>query len=194
MYDQLNISIKNGGKMEELIELAKKGNEDAFTQIIMMIEKDLYKIARMRFFSEDDICEVVQETIIEAFKNLKKVRKNEYFKTWVIKILINKCNKLYKSKCKRQNFIEWNDTNITNIYSKNTDEEVIDKLDFEILINDLSYNEKIALILYYMENLTTKQISKILREPESTIRNRISRAKIKLKKKLLNRGEKVWKN
>lgn len=169
--------------MENLIEEAQKGNEGAFTKIIIDLEKDLYKIARARFNSEDDICEVVQETIIAAFNNIKKLKKPEYFKTWIIKILINNCNKMYKKKRKKDLF-EYNEDILENTYSKNEYEIVIDKLDFEGLIKNLKCNERITLILYYMENLTTKEIGKLLKEPESTIRNRISRAKLKLKKEL----------
>ena len=100
---------KKEEKIEELIEKAKKGNKDAFTELITNIEKDLYKIARMRFSSEDDICDVVQETIYLAFTNIKKVRNNSYFKTWIIKILINNCNKLYKEKTKNNNIIEYDE-------------------------------------------------------------------------------------
>ena len=62
------------------------------------------------------------------------------------------------------------------------DDTNINDLDFLLLIKSLNYDERISLILYYQENLTTKQISNILKVPESTIRNRISRAKVKLKK------------
>lgn len=169
--------------MEELIEKAKKGNKDAFTELIINIEKDLYKIARMRFSSEDDICDVVQETIYLAFTNIKKVRNNSYFKTWIIKILINNCNKLYKEKTKNNNIIEYDEL-ATKISSNNDYELINNNLDFNILIKNLGYLDRIIFILYYMEDLTTKQIGKILKKPESTIRNRISRAKIKLKKEL----------
>ncbi len=173
--------------MEKLIEEAQKGNEEAFTKIIIDLEKDLYKMARARFNSEDDICEVVQETIIAAFNNMKKLKKPEYFKTWIIKILINNCNKMYKKKRKKDLF-EYDEKILEDTYSKNEYEIVIDKLDFEGLIKNLKYNERITLILYYMENLTTKEIGKLLKEPESTIRNRISRAKLKLKKELEKRS------
>ena len=63
----------------------------------------------------------------------------------------------------------------------NDEDKLISDLDFFILIKNLSYDERITLTLYYLENLTTKQISEILKEPESTIRNRISRARIKIK-------------
>ena len=62
------------------------------------------------------------------------------------------------------------------------EEQKISELDFFILIENLNYKERMSLTLYYLENFTTKEISKILKEPESTIRNRISRSIQKLKK------------
>lgn len=50
------------------------------------------------------------------------------------------------------------------------------------MIKKLNYNERITLTLYYVEKFTTKEISKILKEPESTIKNRILRAKNKLRR------------
>lgn len=175
--------------MEELIKEAKKGNQDAFTKIIIDIEQDLYKIARTRFHSEDDICEVIQETIIASFYNIRKLKNIEYFKTWIIKILINNCNKLYKKQVKNGSILEYNDSNLISHYEKNEYDIVNSELDFDELIKDFNYKERVTLILYYVENLKTKQIGKILKEPDSTIRNRLARSKKKLKNKLEKRGD-----
>lgn len=164
--------------MEELIEKAKKGDEEAFTELIISLETDLYRIAKMRLSCEDDINEAVQETIIQAFKSIKKVRYPEYFKTWIIRVLINNCNRVYKTLNRSEEIEKIKEEK--NAYQLD-EEQSISKLDFNILIKTLNYKERISLTLYYSENLTTKEISKILKEPESTIRNRISRAKIKLK-------------
>ena len=61
--------------MEELIKQAQKGDKEAFTQLIYEIRQDLYKIARCRLSCEDDIEDAVQETMIETFKNIKKLKK-----------------------------------------------------------------------------------------------------------------------
>lgn len=45
--------------MEELVEESKKGNEEAFTKLMISLENDLYKIARMRLRCKDDINEAV---------------------------------------------------------------------------------------------------------------------------------------
>ncbi len=76
--------------MEELIKQAQKGDKEAFTQLIYEIKQDLYKIARCRLTCEDDIEDAVQETMIETFRNIKKLNKRESYKKWIIKIFFCK--------------------------------------------------------------------------------------------------------
>lgn len=84
--------------MEELVEKAQKGDKEAFTILMLSLEKELYKIARTRLVNEDDIFDAIQETTIQAFKSIKKLKHTQYFKTWVIRTLINKSNDIYKEK------------------------------------------------------------------------------------------------
>lgn len=165
-------------KLMELAIHAQKGDMEAFSNLIMSFEQDLYRIASIRLKSADDIDDAIQMTIEQSLKNIKRLRKPQFVKTWLIKILINNCNAIYKRKKKS---IEYN-YNI-RLKAKDYNDEVNAKMDFYILIKNLNEKEKLAITLYYSENLTTKEISKILKEPESTIRNRISRAVNKLKDK-----------
>ena len=78
--------------MEEisgLVNLAKKNNKEAFSKLIEIIKKDLYLIAKTKLNNEDDIADVIQDTIISCYKNIKSLRDNKSFKAWAIKILIN---------------------------------------------------------------------------------------------------------
>ncbi len=165
--------------MEQLIENAKNGDEDAFTELIISMEATLYKIARTRLSCEADINEVVQETIIQTFRSLKKLKKIESFKSWIIKVLINNCNKIY-AKNKKTNEIQYNEQ-ILNEASYSI-EDANNKMDFFFIIKHLSYDERITLTLYYSEKFTSKEISKLLGTSESSIKNRLSRARNKLKK------------
>lgn len=165
-------------ELSELATEAQKGNMEAFSNLIMNLEQDLYRIASIRLKSADDIDDAIQMTIEKALKNIKRLKEPQYIKTWIIRILINNCNDICKRKKKN---IEYNENIELNV--KNYNEEVDAKLDFYILIKSLNEKEKIVMTLYYSENLTTKEISKILKEPESTIRNRISRAVSKLRNK-----------
>lgn len=167
--------------LEELVKSSQAGNNLAFTTLITNIQDELFKIAKLRLKYEDDIEDAVQETIIGAYKHLKKLKHPEYFKTWIIRILINNCNKVYKKTKKEINYTYYNELVSNTTYSTSNDEQ-IQNLDFYMLIEKLSYKEKITLSLYYFSEFTTKEISKILNESEGTIRSRISRSKLKVKK------------
>ena len=172
--------------MEELIKQAKCGNEKAFIELIDSIKTDLYKIARTRLMVNDDIEDAVQETMIEAFNSLKMLRSNNLFKKWIIKILINKCNKIYK---KRKNNISYEELDAEKFVGNSFTEHVISDLEFDDMLKNLNYDEKIAVVLYYLEDYTTKDISKILKTSENTIKSRLRRAKVKMKENYEREGE-----
>lgn len=169
--------------MEELVKKAQKGNKEAFTELIYEIRHDLYKIARCRLSCEDDIEDAVQETMIEAFKNIKKLKKEESYKKWIIKILVNKCNRIY-SKSKNKN-ISFENLELDNTYSHSENYEELDNIDFYMILKDLNYDERMVLTLFYLEDYSIKEISKTLKTNENTIKTRLKRGKEKIKNKFL---------
>ncbi len=161
--------------MEEEVILAQKGNKQAFSDLIDYVKMDLYKIARSRLHNEEDILDVIQETIICAYKFIRKIDKPENFKKWIIKILINKCNDTYKKK--KINKISLDD--VEEIYSVNMVE--FENLEIDDILKNLNDDEKLIITLYYLEDYTSKEISKLLKVNENTIKTKISRAKNKIK-------------
>ena len=140
--------------MDELILMAQAGDEEAFANMILYIKDDLYKIAKTRIANETDIEDAIQETMIETYKSIKKLNDPNKFKKWVIKILINKCNRI----------------------------DVENKLNFYDIIKILNYEERLIIILYYMEDYSVKEIKSILKMNENTINTHLYRARQKLKK------------
>ena len=84
--------------MEELVERAKNKDKDAFSELIMNVKKELYLVAKLKLKNEDDISDAIQETLLKSYKNIRKLKNNNMFKTWIIKILINECKIIYKRK------------------------------------------------------------------------------------------------
>lgn len=163
--------------MEELVAKAKKKDEKAFDELIFMVKKELYLIAKTKLKNEEDIADVMQETIYYCYKNLKKLRNNKLFKTWTIRILINECNKVYSNNSKKSVSIE--EKEIENYIG--LEDNLFSNIGFDILIKDLKEDEKIIMTLYYYSQYSTKEISKILKIKEGTIRSKLSRAKNKLR-------------
>lgn len=173
--------------MEELIDKAKKGDKDAFLNIILSLENDLYRIAEIRLGNKDDIFDAVQETIITAFKSINKLKHNEYFKTWIIRILVNKSNTLYRQKYKK-NIISFDELKSDSQAVSHDIEKVDEIIDFNFICKNLKYEDKMIIILYYMEKFTDKEIGKILNLKENTVTTRRTRAKQKIKKWLEKGG------
>lgn len=72
--------MERGKKLEELILMAQAGDEEAFTNMILYIKDDLYKIAKTRIANETDIEDAIQETMIETYKSIKKLNDPNKFK------------------------------------------------------------------------------------------------------------------
>lgn len=165
--------------MEELIEKVKKGDVDAFTQLIMSLDNELYKIAKTRITNEADIEDAIQETLIEVYKSIKKLREAQKFKKWIITILINKCNKIYRKKHKKD--ISIDEYNLDKILINYNYSDIENDLNFYSLLKQLNYEERIVIILYYMEQYSVKDIKDILHMNENTIRTHLYRARQKIK-------------
>ena len=163
--------------MEELVEKAKKNDEEAFNKLIILVQEEMYLIAKSKLKNEDDVADAIQEAILLCYKNVRKLRDNKFFKTWLIKILINECNKIYKKR--KKNHVSYEEENIEN-YLK-VEETNFQNIGFDILIRNLRDDEKLILSLYYYSEYSTKEISKILKIKESTIKSKIFRAREKLK-------------
>lgn len=174
--------------MEELVKKAKIGDKDAFSTLILLLEKDLYKIAKMRLKEDDDVYDAVQETILVAFKSIKRLKKVQYFKTWIIRILINQSNYIYRQKNKNK-IISFEETE-KNIANETSYTENIDTiLDFNFICKNLKYEDRTIILLYYMERFTDKEIGQILNLKEKTVTTKRNRAKQKVRD-ILNWEEK----
>lgn len=168
--------------MEDLIICAKDGDKKAFTDLILLIQHDLYRIAKTRLNDDHDINDAIQETMINAYKHLKNLKDNATFKSWIIKILINECNKIYKKKSKNQKLFE-KITIEENINTKvSSIENINSKMDFELMISQLNYEEKLIVTLFYNNKYSCNEISNILNMNVNTVKSKLSRAKEKVKK------------
>lgn len=171
-------------EMEELIIKARRGDTDAYTQIILNIRNDLYKIAKTRIINEDDIDDAIQETMIQSYKSIKKLRDPLKFRSWIITILINNCNKIYRKRQKLKEIDQEYDLEVYHQDNRNNGNDLMkleNLLDFYTLLGELRYEERIIIVLHYQERFTIKEISHILKTKEDTIKTRLARAKKKIK-------------
>lgn len=165
--------------MELMIKRAQKGDKEAFIKIINEYIQDMYKVAKTRLNSDDDIGDAIQETILSAYKNICVLKEASYFKTWLIRILINKCNDII-ARNKKIVYVDdyYDDSNSINLSAY---KNVEDNLVFTETLKTLNEAYRIVVILYYVNEFNIREISEILNEKEGTIKSRLSRARQQLR-------------
>lgn len=165
--------------MDLLIKRAQKGDEEAFIEIMNLYLPQMYKVAKARLKNEADIGDAIQETILSCFKSIKRLKNTCFFKTWLIKILINKCNDILGDN--KIIYVDDFQGAIDSNMEFRADDIIEDKLDFENALSVLNQEYKLVIVLYYVNGFNTREISEILNEKEGTIKSRLSRARQQLK-------------
>ena len=64
--------------MEELVKQAKMGNDEAFTQLIIQMQCEMFRIAQTRLKNIDDANDAIQQTNLYAYKNLRQLKEDKY--------------------------------------------------------------------------------------------------------------------
>ena len=167
--------------MEELIKRALDGDQSSYIQLVQSIEVELYRIASARLDNEDDINDALQETMIHSYNNLHTLKNYKYFKTWIVKILINECNLIYRKRKSQLGLFNKISDSIKDSSFENEFNTVDSNIDFDLLIKNLKYDERIVMTLYYKGKYSPTEIAHVLNISVNTVKSRITRAREKLK-------------
>ncbi|MEG2812288.1 MAG: sigma-70 family RNA polymerase sigma factor [Clostridium sp.] len=139
-----------------------------FEEFVVENQIYLYKMAFTYLKSEEDALDIVQESILKAYKSLRKIENKNYLKTYVTRIVIN-TSLTYMKKEKR-----------TLTYSPEILGDMVDKMDrvedIEVNINVLDDELRGIIVLKYYYGYTIREVSEILLIKESDVKNRIHKA------------------
>ena len=73
------------------VKKAQRHDKDAFTELMQLYLKDMYRTAIAILMNEEDAADALQDTILTCWEKLYTLKKPEFFKTWMTRILINHC-------------------------------------------------------------------------------------------------------
>lgn len=155
-----------------LVKRAQKGDAEAFVELMEAHKMALYKVAKSYLKSEEDIADVMQDTILSAYEHIGELKKSAYFKTWITRILMNHCNDLLK---RQKHFVKmgWEEDRESCAPSDNRE--------FYELLSELSEDVRPIFLLHYGEGFSTKEVAQILDMNENTVKSKLMRGRKKLK-------------
>ncbi|WP_242212501.1 RNA polymerase sigma factor [Bacillus cereus group sp. BfR-BA-01383] len=163
-------------KEETDVSLAKKGDHEAFMALIHTEKVKMYRIAKAMLHDETNIDDAIQTTILKAYENIKKLKKEEFFQTWLIRILINECNNIIRSY-KKIIVIEDHDNSMVAF-------DRYEDIDLCNAIQSLTEELRAVTVLYYYEDMNQESIATLLEIPKGTVKSRLSRAREQLEERL----------
>ena len=86
--------------MKSLVKRAQRGDDQAFVELIEENKQAMYKIAVGILKNDFDAADAIQESILTCYEKLRELKKAQYFKTWLLRILINNCNQMLREQKK----------------------------------------------------------------------------------------------
>lgn len=158
--------------MKELIRRAKERDADAFEELMRSQMQNMYKAARAILSNDEDVADAVSETILTCWEKLGQLKYDCYFRTWMTRILVNKCNDIHR---KRGQLLLTDET-----LDVPAPDPGFENLEWREALDGIDEKYRLVIMLYYVEGFKTGEIAQILDIPESTVRTRLARGREKL--------------
>ena len=130
--------------------------------------------------------DAVQDTYIKAMKSYKSFKHKSSEKTWLMRIAINCCKNVMRSR-----WFNIRQNNLDNHIEKISDDPIenfVEKNSVSAAIMALNADDRQIIVLYYYQELSVKEIAMIIGKSENTTIQRLSRARGKMKKLLVEVG------
>lgn len=167
--------------MYDLTERAKARDKQAFSSLIQAQTQSMYKIAIAILKNDEDAADAIQDTILACWEGISELRKPEYFKTWLTRILINNCNRIGKQHRRTQRY---DSVPEATIY-----ESAFDNLEWMDIVGRLDPIYAEVLLLYYGDRFKIREIADILNIGESSVKKRLVTARKKIESFYTRRKE-----
>ena len=168
--------------MKSLVKRAQRGDDQAFVELIEENKQTMYKVAVGILRNDSDAADAIQESILTCYERMTELKKPQYFKTWLLRILINNCNQMLREQKKVVGIEDY--YGAEDAKGKNGEEKIAappeaetTNEDFLELLDQMEQQYRVVLILYYVEEMSIREISQILQMNENTVKTRLSRGR-----------------
>lgn len=135
----------------------------------------LYRIAYPYFNSESMAVDVVDEAIYKGYLKKKQIREEQFFETWMTRIVLNICNSKYQKYKKQVGIEEIKET---------ASPEELDSYSLKEALQKLPEKYRQILILKFFSGYGVKEIAQLLKLPQGTVATRLKKALQLLKMEL----------
>lgn len=157
--------------------MTENNDKTWFSNQIGQMKQTMFRVAFVILGNVTDCEDATSSALLTAYEKLPQLRNRELFRAWFIRILKNEC---YLTLRRRRRVVQLNEETHL-VYEM----RVADP-DLRSAVMQLNRDYRLAVVLYYMEGYSIKEMMQILDVPGGTIKSRLSRARVQLKGLLTN--------
>lgn len=168
-------------ELYQLILAAKKGETEAFTQLMRQFKGSVYRQAYAMLNDEIDAQDVSQEAFVKAYYSLNKLKSEYAFVSWLTQIVFRLCHDRMQKKQKDEQLVSYLKKEQPNLRLM---EQTQLKLSIEDAMSGLSPEHREAIVLRDVQGFSYDEIAGILKIPVGTVKSRIHIARLYLKNEL----------
>ncbi len=178
---------------EQLIRRAQQSDNEAFEQLLLLHQKKVYNLCLRMSANPDDALDLSQEAFIKAWRSIGQYQFEASFSTWLFRLTSNVCIDFLRRKKRRQ------ETSLTESYDDSDEGEEFSlpdtaplpeeqaitnetKIELAQAMERLGPEHREILQLRVVENLPYEQIAEILDIRVGTVKSRLARARLSLRK------------
>ncbi len=145
--------------------------ERRFTLKLLESEQMLYRIACAFLRSEADRRDAMQETALKAWQYRDRLRKEQYFRTWITRIMVNECRII----CRKNRRMIVTETLPDQAAPDNYE------LEMRLMLESLPEKQRVPLVLHYLGGFALEEISRVLDVSGGIVKYRMHQARKKLR-------------
>ena len=174
----------------EILERVINGEKNLYEIVVRRFNPSLYKIGKSYNYNHEDTQDLMQETFIDAYKNLVKFEGRSNFKTWIIRIMMNNCyKKRQKSSFKNEILQDVNENSQPMFSNSNNDTgKIIQNRELGHIIENalgkINFDYRMVFSLREINGLNTAETAELLSITEANVKIRLNRAKTMLRSEI----------
>lgn len=173
----------------KLIEECRNGNFNNFRKVVELTSPFAYSVAFRMLGDTDQAKDVVQETMVTIWKKLKNIKTADVYKTWIYRIVVNKCYDEMRKRKRNPEFIA--DDSTWALLSNRISERPSATLEngetamiIGILTEKLSKKQKAVFVLSDLEGMSNDEISQITGTSKSAVKANLYHARRTISEKI----------
>lgn len=181
---------------KHILARARRGELDAFEELVRQYEKRVYAVALRSSGSPEDAADITQEVFLRAWRSIESFRGDSGFSTWLFRITMNLCVDHARHKNAQPQtqplVVGEEDAERPIPDTAPTPEEHLENSELgrelAAALDEVSEEHRRIVLLRDVSGLSYTEIAEVLEISEGTVKSRLSRARIALRTILQKRG------